>query len=243
LKKGGRRVHITGACLSSSNGHEVILSYSDDGIYLFSATDNPDSDSGHPIGQSTIISPNRDSLHSVEVQDHLIQDMPLSLDGNYQPNVPLILPRTRYTGARNVSTIKDVNFLGPNDEWVTSGSDDGNIFIWDKKTGKLHGIYEGDSSVVNMVQGHPELPLIAVSGIDTTVKLFAPAHGPSSFSRIKDAERIIEENRRPARRTRIVRLEDLAALLSPSGEDSGDMLRPNPSVGAVTIGIPDCVGQ
>jgi len=64
-----------------------------------------------------------------------------------------------------------VNFLGPNHEWVTSGSDDGNFFIWNKSTGELHGIYEGDSSVVNMVEGHPTLPLIAVSGIDTTVKV------------------------------------------------------------------------
>lgn len=111
--------------------------------------------------------------------------------------------------------------------------------------------------MVNMVQGHPELPLIAVSGIDTTVKvnifaeigfhlrshiqLFAPAHGPSSFSRIKDAERIMEENRRPARR--MVRLEELAALLGPSGGDGGNMLRTNPGVGSVTIGMPDCVGQ
>jgi WD40 repeat protein len=152
-----------------------------------------------------------------------------------------------------------VNFLGPNDDWVTSGSDDGNFFMWDKRTGKLHGIYEGDSSVVNMVQGHPELPLIAVSGIDTTVKvsfdsdcqkyshratqLFAPTHGPSSFSKIKDAERIMEENRRPARRTQMVRLEDLAALLSPSGQVGGETIRMDPSVGSVAIGIPDCVGQ
>ena len=64
-----------------------------------------------------------------------------------------------------------MNFLGPNDEWVTSGSDDGNFFIWNKLTGSLHGIYEGDSSVVNMVEGHPQLPVIAVSGIDTTVKV------------------------------------------------------------------------
>ncbi len=64
-----------------------------------------------------------------------------------------------------------MNFLGPNDELVTSGSDDGNFFIWNKLTGSLHGIYEGDSSVVNMVEGHPQLPVIAVSGIDTTVKV------------------------------------------------------------------------
>lgn len=65
-----------------------------------------------------------------------------------------------------------MNFLGPEDEFVTSGSDDGNFFIWHKASGKLHGIYEGDGSVVNVVEGHPFLPLIAVSGIDSTVKVF-----------------------------------------------------------------------
>jgi hypothetical protein len=49
----------------------------------------------------------------------------------------------------------------------------------------------------------------------------------------------VEENGRPARRTRIVRLEDLAALLSSGGET----IRMDPSVGSVAVGIPDCVGQ
>jgi len=52
----------------------------------------------------------------------------------------------------------------------------------------------------------------------------------------------MEENRRPRRRTRIVRLEDLAALLSPSGV-GGETIRMDPGVGSVTVGIPDCVGQ
>jgi WD40 repeat protein len=64
-----------------------------------------------------------------------------------------------------------VNFLGPEDQYVVSGSDDGNWFIWDKKTQKLHDILEGDSSVVNVIEGHPYLPIVAVSGIDTTVKV------------------------------------------------------------------------
>lgn len=67
-----------------------------------------------------------------------------------------------------------VNFLGPDDECVTSGSDDGNFFIWDKATAALREIYEGDSSVVNVVEGHPHLPLVAVSGIDSTVKVARP---------------------------------------------------------------------
>ncbi|KAG6916290.1 hypothetical protein DXG01_007531 [Tephrocybe rancida] len=86
------------------------------------------------------------------------------------PQVPVVFPRRRYSGARNVATIKDVNFLGPCDEYVASGSDDGNFFIWRKATGALHGIYEGDGSVVNMIEGHPHLPLVAVSGIDYAVK-------------------------------------------------------------------------
>lgn len=64
-----------------------------------------------------------------------------------------------------------MNFLGPYDESVVSGSDDGNFFLWDKSTADLNGIYEGDGEVVNVIEGHPFLPLLAVSGIDTTVKV------------------------------------------------------------------------
>jgi WD40 repeat protein len=100
----------------------------------------------------------------------------------------IVLPRCRFPGACNVRTIKDgediyviylgninvlsaVNFLGPDDEWVVSGSDDGNWFIWQKSTGELHDILEGDGAVVNVIEGHPHLPLVAVSGMDHTVKV------------------------------------------------------------------------
>ena len=54
---------------------------------------------------------------------------------------------------------------------MASGSDDGYIFLWKKSTGKLHDILEGDSTIVNVIEDHPSLPLIAASGIDTTVKV------------------------------------------------------------------------
>lgn len=94
-----------------------------------------------------------------------------------------------YQGHCNVKTVKDVNFFGLDDEYVVSGSDSGHIFIWDTKTSKLLNILQGDGEVVNVVQGmflcyrkyqadytkgHPYEPILAVSGIDDTIKIFSP---------------------------------------------------------------------
>jgi WD40 repeat protein len=67
-----------------------------------------------------------------------------------------------------------VNFFGLQDEYIVSGSDCGNLFIWDRKTSQLLNILEGDNEVVNVIQGHPYEPMLAVSGIDHTVKIFSP---------------------------------------------------------------------
>lgn len=104
-----------------------------------------------------------------------------------------------YRGHCNVKTVKDVNFFGLDDEYVVSGSDDGNLFIWDRKTTQLVNILEGDGEVVNVAQGHPYETMLAVSGIDHTIKIFSPdarareaarlgrgieAHDASEFSSI-----------------------------------------------------------
>jgi len=51
-----------------------------------------------------------------------------------------------YSGHRNSQTIKGVNFFGPNDEYVVSGSDCGHIFIWNKKDAKLVRLMVGDKT-------------------------------------------------------------------------------------------------
>jgi DDB1- and CUL4-associated factor 6 len=79
-----------------------------------------------------------------------------------------------YKGHCNVKTVKDVNFYGLNDEYVVSGSDSGHVFIWDRKSTQLVNILEGDGEVVNVITGHPYEPMIAASGIDSTVKIFSP---------------------------------------------------------------------
>ncbi|KAF2663878.1 WD40 repeat-like protein [Microthyrium microscopicum] len=119
-------------------------------------------------------------------------------------NVPTGSHLRKYVGHCNVDTTKDVNFYGLNDEYVVSGSDCGNLFIWDKKTSRLVNILQGDNEVVNVVQPHPYEPMLAVSGIDSTVKIFSPdAHArraarhasgisrvdPSQFSSIRSRRR------------------------------------------------------
>lgn len=115
-----------------------------------------------------------------------------------------------------------MNFLGPDDSFVVSGSDDGNFFVWRKETGALHGIYEGDQHVVNVIEGHPYLPVVAVSGIDTSVKvrtllyvvalfeqsadsflvqLFSPVQRNSVFSKMKYAESIVKRNQESSSRS------------------------------------------
>lgn len=99
---------------------------------------------------------------------------------------------------RNRQTIKGVNFFGPRSEFIMSGSDCGNIFIWDKTTeaivqwlrgdeGGAVNCLEGIKSIFNRLYrawqiftlfflsiGHPHFPIIATSGIDSDVKIWYP---------------------------------------------------------------------
>ena len=90
-----------------------------------------------------------------------------------------------------------MNFFGANDEYEVSGSDDGRGYIWDKQSGRLLQILEGDTDTVNNIVGHPTLPLIAMSGIDDSVKIFAPiADRTNGGSCMAESDDIVRENRR-----------------------------------------------
>ena len=80
-----------------------------------------------------------------------------------------------YSGHRNSRTVKGVSFFGANDEYVVSGSDCGNMFIWRKKGGELLRMMRGDNNVVNCIEPHPQFPFLATSGIDKTIKIWTPA--------------------------------------------------------------------
>ncbi|XP_017786841.1 PREDICTED: WD and tetratricopeptide repeats protein 1 isoform X2 [Nicrophorus vespilloides] len=82
---------------------------------------------------------------------------------------------SRYIGHCNTTTdIKEANFMGDDGNFICGGSDDGMIFIWDRKTSNLLTRFEADKSIVNCVQPHPSISCIASSGIDPVVKIWAP---------------------------------------------------------------------
>lgn len=110
-----------------------------------------------------------DLIHLLQEQDGQPQT---SFNGGR--DVPTVYPRSAYKGHCNEETVKDVAFAGGSDTYVISGSDDGNWFMWDKHTSEIKGIWHGDSSVVNVMAMHPDLPVFAISGIDDTIKVFAP---------------------------------------------------------------------
>ncbi|XP_072756502.1 DDB1- and CUL4-associated factor 6 isoform X2 [Anoplolepis gracilipes] len=100
--------------------------------------------------------------------------------------------KQKYIGHRNARTmIKEANFWG--DDFIMSGSDCGHVFVWERDTARLCMLLEADQHVVNCLQPHPYLPMLATSGIDYDVKLWAPINDESSFDE-KFAEDLKKRN-------------------------------------------------
>lgn len=77
-------------------------------------------------------------------------------------------------GHRNCDTVKGVYFFGPKDEYVASGSDCGRILIWRKKDGVILRAMEADKHVVNCIESHPHVTMLASSGIENDIKIWTP---------------------------------------------------------------------
>ncbi|KAK2974306.1 hypothetical protein RJ640_026867 [Escallonia rubra] len=152
---GDEYVGITG--LAFSNYSELLVSYNDESIYLFTR------DMG--LGSN----PTSASLTSIDSEmkaDQNSDDSAADADAKVGPQV--------YKGHKNCKTVKGVNFFGPKCEYVVSGSDCGRIFIWKKKGGELVRVMEADEQVVNCIECHPHTTLLASSGLEHDIKIWTP---------------------------------------------------------------------
>lgn len=94
----------------------------------------------------------------------------------------------RFVGHCNTKTdIKEANYFGDSN-YIVAGSDDGNFFIWERDSGMVSSIYQADELIVNCVQPHPYICMLATSGIDHEVRLWSP----QSFKNLPRTRRIDE---------------------------------------------------
>ncbi|XP_065057711.1 DDB1- and CUL4-associated factor 6-like isoform X2 [Rhopilema esculentum] len=124
----------------------------------------------------------------------------LSAAKGYQdPNSLKVHELMCFRGHRNVRTmIKEASFWGSS--FVLSGSDCGRVFIWDRFNGSLVAVLEGDQHVVNCVQPHPFDPVLATSGIDYDIKVWAPLSTEPNI--LMNIDEIISRNEKMLEETR-----------------------------------------
>ena len=66
--------------------------------------------------------------------------------------------------------------------FVVAGSDCGHALVFDRRSLSLACALKADSDVVNCVRPHPSLPLLATSGIENTIRLWAPRYAHATQS-------------------------------------------------------------
>ena len=96
---------------------------------------------------------------------------------------------------------------------LSAGSDDGNFFCWDRNTTNIVKVLRGDEQIVNCLQSHPSIGLLATSGIDPVVKLWSPLpeDGRVNDRVVTDLDNAMNENQR------IMHTDPLEALLMGIG--------------------------
>ncbi|CAG9762135.1 unnamed protein product [Ceutorhynchus assimilis] len=115
----------------------------------------------------------------------------------------------------NSCTMKTCSFAGENDEYVLSGSDDFNLYMWkmpedEDEWGACHMVLKGHRSIVNQVRYNRHNNLIASSGVEKMVKLWSTiSMGPWTGS-------LLKEYSEPSRI--IYTHQDYAELVGSSGE-------------------------
>ncbi|CAH8678490.1 unnamed protein product [Schistosoma rodhaini] len=93
----------------------------------------------------------------------------------------------KYCGRECCSTVVKVStFWGRN--FILSGSECGHLIAWDRNTGKPALAIKADTSVVNRIIPHPRFPMIAVSGIDRSIKIIEPDPNVYEQSEVDDGD-------------------------------------------------------
>ncbi|XP_074652203.1 DDB1- and CUL4-associated factor 8-like [Tubulanus polymorphus] len=117
----------------------------------------------------------------------------------------------QYSGHRNNATVKGVNYHGLKSEYIISGSDCGNVFLWEKESEKIVQYFPADEGgVINVLEPHPCGLFLATSGLDSDVKIWAPT--ASEPVQLDNLHQVRRKNRKERKRERMTDPEDTMML-------------------------------
>eukprot|EP01038_Epipyxis_sp_PR26KG_P010942 gene10942-14692_t len=210
--------HVTGLKYSST-GETIVASYNDELIYNMDCTLNLVSEFRVHKLQPHELSINNDKKRSLDemmssnsklYEKEDTQEMCDSIaiinnrrnngienDQNSSSEEEEIIQNgyiMKYSGHQNQDTVKQVAFFGQRSEYVVSGSDCGNIFIWNTYSGKLVNLLTADNDgAVNCLSSHPFLPYLASSGLEDTAKIWAPIGAKVDPKELTDKLNAVDE--------------------------------------------------
>ncbi|XP_031833772.1 DDB1- and CUL4-associated factor 5 isoform X2 [Nomia melanderi] len=98
----------------------------------------------------------------------------------YAIDSPTHLCQFDHPGYYNSCTMKSCCFAGDNDEYVLSGSDDFNLYMWKippddvKWVESAHMVLRGHKSIVNQVRYNQASCIFASSGVEKIIKIWSP---------------------------------------------------------------------
>ena len=111
----------------------------------------------------------------------------------YRVDSPAAIAQFDHPGYYNSCTMKSCCFGGQEDEFVLSGSDDFNLYMWRvpgegetscQWVGRADHVLQGHRSIVNQVRYNQSRALVASSGVEKVVKLWSALPLPPSMGDI-----------------------------------------------------------
>ncbi|XP_066959054.1 DDB1- and CUL4-associated factor 5-like isoform X2 [Macrobrachium rosenbergii] len=119
----------------------------------------------------------------------------------------------------NSCTMKSCCFAGDRDQFILSGSDDFNLYMWKIPENKsyfvseAHMVLKGHRSIVNQVRFNPQNFIIASSGVEKIVKLWSGVSLPGSKGSLQT------KSCRNFMSRRVYTYEEYIGLVMESGQD------------------------
>ncbi|XP_076098557.1 DDB1- and CUL4-associated factor 5-like [Mytilus galloprovincialis] len=123
----------------------------------------------------------------------------------YDIKSPFPLCEFDHAGYYNSCTMKSCSFAGDRDQYVLSGSDDCNLYMWKipddlskrQFVNDAHMVLQGHRSIVNQVRFNAANHLILSSGVEKSIKVWSPFPVPTSEGGI-DSHSVKKNSVRPA---------------------------------------------